>query len=73
MGIYATAYMWQTIMGSRTGCPGVSKFQLWYAHYDNSASFSDFSAFGGWTKPNIKQYKGDTTLCGAGVDLNFYP
>lgn len=73
VGIYATSYMWQTIMGAKNACPGVSNFQLWYAHYDNSASFSDFSSFGGWSKPNIKQYKGDTTLCGAGVDLNFYP
>ena len=71
--IYATAYMWQTIMGGRNACPGVASQQLWYAHYDGSPSFSDFGAFGGWNKPNIKQFVGDTTLCGAGVDKNFYP
>ena len=65
--------MWQSIMGSNNACPGVANVQLSYAHYDGSASFSDFKAFGGWTKPAIKQYKGDTTLCGAGVDLNYYP
>ena len=65
--------MWQTIFGSLTACPSVASQQLWYAHYDNSPSFSDFAAFGGWTKPNIKQFQGDTTLCGAGVDKNFYP
>jgi hypothetical protein len=73
VGIYASQYMWQTIMGSQKACGGVAGQQLWYAHYDNSPSFSDFVAFGGWTKPHIKQYKGDTTLCGAGVDLNFHP
>lgn len=70
--VYATAYMWQTIMGSRNACPSAASQQLWYAHYDNNPSFSDFSAFGGWSKPAIKQYVGDTTLCGAGVDKNFY-
>jgi hypothetical protein len=71
-GIYATQYMWQTIMGSAKGCPGAASQQLWYAHYDNNPSFSDFAPFGGWSRPNIKQYQGDTTLCGAGVDKNFY-
>jgi hypothetical protein len=64
--------MWQTIMGSFTACPQAASQQLWYAHYDNSPSFSDFAAFGGWTKPAIKQFQGDTTLCGAGVDKNYY-
>ncbi len=71
-GIYATRYMWQSIFGSFTACPSAASQQLWYAHYDNSPSFSDFAAFGGWTKPAIKQFVGDTTLCGAGVDKNFY-
>lgn len=71
--IYATLYMWQTIMGGRNACPAAASAQLWYAHYDNNPSFSDFASFGGWSKPNIKQYAGDTTLCGAGVDKNFYP
>ncbi len=60
-------------MGSLKGCPAAASQQLWYAHYDNNPSFGDFVAFGGWTKPNIKQFQGDTTLCGAGVDRNYYP
>ena len=72
-GIYASAYQWQTIFGSRNACPSAASQQLWYAHYDNSPSFSDFSSFGGWSKPNIKQFAGDVTLCGAGVDKNYYP
>lgn len=43
-----------------------------YAHYDGKPSFSDFRPFGGWSKPAIKQYAGDKTECGAGVDLNYY-
>lgn len=66
--------MWQTIVGSRTGCTSAaSSAQLWYAHYDKSPSFSDYLQIGGWSKPNIKQFQGDTTLCGAGVDKNYYP
>lgn len=71
-GIYSNYYMWESIMGSAKACPGVANVPLWYAHYDNLAAFSDFKPFGGWTKPNMKQYKGDTVACGAGVDLNFY-
>jgi hypothetical protein len=73
LGIYATAYMWQSIFGSRNACPSVASQQLWYAHYDGSASFSDFSAFGGWTKPTIKQFQGTNSLCGASIDKNYYP
>ena len=71
-GIYSSYYMWESIMGSAAACTSQSGTSLWYAHYDGSPSFSDFRSFGGWTKPSIKQYVGDTTLCGAGVDLSFY-
>ena len=73
VGIYASSYMWQTIFKTRTACPDTAKHELWYAHYDGKATFSDFSSFGGWSKPHMKQYQGDTTLCGAGVDKNYYP
>jgi hypothetical protein len=73
VGIYASSYMWQSIMGGVHNCPGVASAPLWYAHYDNSPSWSDFKAFGGWTKPAIKQFQGTTTLCGASVDKNYYP
>ena len=71
-GIYSSYYMWESIMGTAGSCTGLGGVSLWYAHYDGNPSFSDFRQFGGWTKPNIKQYAGDTTLCGAGVDLSFY-
>ncbi|ELR21707.1 glycosyl hydrolase [Acanthamoeba castellanii str. Neff] len=53
VGIYTSQYQWSSIMGSWTGA---SRFPLWYAHYDNNPSFSDFSPFGGWNQPAIKQY-----------------
>lgn len=71
-GVYSSEYMWEQIMGSRTACTGPSKVDLWYAHYDHSASFSDYRQIGGWSSPSIKQYVGDTSECGVGVDRNFY-
>jgi len=73
VGIYASATMWQSIMGSKTACHGVSSHELWYAHYDGKPAFSDFAEFGGWTKPTMKQYQGDVTMCGAGIDKNYKP
>jgi len=69
VGVYTSKSQWDPIMGAYSGG---SRYPVWYAHYDNWASFDDFRAFGGWTKPSIKQYKGDTVLCNAGVDLNVW-
>lgn len=69
-GVYASQYQWSAIMGD--SYTGGSSHQLWYAHYDNDPSFSDFSPFGGWSRPSIKQYSADRSICGAGVDLNYY-
>jgi hypothetical protein len=49
----------------------VSSLLIRYAHYDGSASFSDFKSFGGWAKPFAKQYQGTTTQCSTGVDKNW--
>jgi hypothetical protein len=65
--------MWQNIFGSKTACNTLSSHELWYAHYDGKTSFEDFSSFGGWTKPFMKQYLGTSSLCGAGVDKNYHP
>ena len=68
-GIYTSRSQWDPITGGTTqfGAPA-----LWYAHYDGSPSFSDFAPFGGWSHPSIKQFAGTTSLCGAGIDKNFY-
>ncbi|GAM21124.1 hypothetical protein SAMD00019534_042990, partial [Acytostelium subglobosum LB1] len=70
VGVYTSSSQWEPIMGDWSG--GAS-FPLWYAHYDGSPSFDDFSPFGGWSTPAIKQYNGDVTVCGLGVDQNYYP
>jgi len=69
IGIYTSASQWSPIMGTSSA---FSSYPLWYAHYDNSASFSDFKSFGGWTHPAMKQYVGDATQCGVGVDKNYF-
>ena len=73
-GIYASHYMWTEIMGSASACTNYNQVAMWYAHYDGKDNMDDYPglAYGGWTKANVKQYKGTTTLCNAGVDLSFY-
>jgi len=71
LGIYTNLNNWRSIVGE--GWAGASHLPLWYAHYDNAPNFNDFVAFGGWTKPTIKQYAGDAVQCGVDVDLNWYP
>lgn len=70
-GVYASSSQWAALFGSTTYSYKAGVYPLWYAHYDNNPSFSDFSAFGGWGSPTIKQYKGDTTLCSFAVDENY--
>lgn len=71
VGIYASHYMWISIMGSATNCPDFTNVPLWYAHYDHVPSFTDFQGFGNWKTPAVKQYAGTTNMCGGSVDLNF--
>lgn len=70
VGIYTSESQWGPITGGAELFPSLP---LWYAHYDNNPSFSDFAPFGGWSKPSIKQYEGNVNLCGAGIDKNYYP
>lgn len=72
-GVYSSATMWQSIFGSTSACATASSAPLWYAHYDNVQSFSDFKAFAGWTQPKMKQFAGDVTLCSADIDKNWHP
>ncbi|KAL1918876.1 uncharacterized protein VTP21DRAFT_2898 [Calcarisporiella thermophila] len=70
VGVYASKSQWDPIVGN---WDGMKSYPLWYPHYDNDKSFNDFKPFGGWTKPYMKQFKGTTTLCSSGVDLNYLP
>jgi GH25 family lysozyme M1 (1,4-beta-N-acetylmuramidase) len=73
MGIYSSAYMWGSIMGDGCTVGADNGIPLWYAHYDQNPSFSDFSSFGGWTSPNIKQYWDSVGICGINADADWYP
>jgi len=69
VGIYSSASQWSVIMGPSAA---FAKYPLWYAHYDDAATFGDFKPFGGWTFPTMKQFTGDTTRCDISVDINFF-
>jgi len=74
IGVYSSQYEWETVMGSAGACTDLTSYPLWYAHYDNDPSFSDYPsyAFGGWKTPAMKQYEGDVTLCSFDVDEDYY-
>jgi hypothetical protein len=69
-GVYSSTNEWTTIFGSTSFVYG-NDLPLWYPHYDNNPSFSDFKSFGGWTTPHAKQYAGDATVCGSDADKNY--
>ena len=73
IGLYSSYYNWELIFDSVTNCVDLTDYPIWYAHYDDDASFSDWDTygFGGWDTPSMKQYVGDDTLCTAGVDKNY--
>jgi len=70
IGVYTSASQWSPICGTWTG---LSKYPVWYAHYDHVPTFADWKPFGGWGKPNTKQYEGDVTQCGVSLDKNWRP
>ncbi len=71
VGIYSSEGEWGQTVGS--DCTSFSSYPLWYAHYDDSPSFSDSWAysFGGWSSPAMKQYN-DQGPC-VNVDVDWYP
>ena len=69
-GVYSSASQWSAIFGSTSYCFGQG-LRLWYAHYDDNPSFSDYTEFGCWKYPVLKQYEGTTTLCSQSVDMNW--
>lgn len=66
--------MWNQILGDRNACPNFTKYPLWYAHYDSQPVFDDWntSKFAGWTVPTIKQYNGDSVICGSTMDVDYF-
>ena len=69
LGIYTSNSQWSPIAG---GSSQFASYPLWYPHYDSNPSFSDFSSFGGWNSPSVKQYQGTSYQCDVGLDMNYY-
>jgi GH25 family lysozyme M1 (1,4-beta-N-acetylmuramidase) len=70
VGIYSSHYEWGLVMGDWAGLSG---YPCWYADYDGATNFNDFEAYGGWSRPSIKQYDGDVSVCGLDLDEDWYP
>lgn len=70
VGVYTNRRNWATVVGESDE---FADLPVWYAHYDNNASFDDWNDFGGWTKPAIKQFADGPTICGMILDHNWQP
>jgi len=70
VGVYTSKSQWIPIVGSWTGA---SHLDLWYADYDGVPTFGDFTAFGGWSKPYMKQFTDQGAKCGVSYDINWRP
>lgn len=72
VGIYSSNYEWGATTGGSTS---FTAYPLWYAHYDNNPSFSDWSyeQFGGWANPSIKQFTDNGPSCYGNLDQDWYP
>jgi len=69
-GVYTNKNQWSSIMGDWGSSWGSLK--LWWAYWDESASWSGWAPFAGWSSPTIKQYAGDKSLCGMSIDKDYY-
>lgn len=73
VGIYSSANNWNLIFQD-TSYDCCSSLPIWFARYDNNPDpNSGFIPFGGWSTPTAKQFAGDSTVCGADVDLSTFP
>ena len=67
-GIYTSASKWQEIMGDSAAFSGEPLWDAWFGH----EQIGDFAVYGGWSRCEMRQYQGTTTLEGVNVDLNVY-
>jgi len=69
LGVYSSAPNWNAIFGEKYTAAKTDL--LWYANNNGEQNFNDFTPFGGWTKPAVKQYTNSTSVCGVHAGLNF--
>ena len=72
VGVYSSVYEWGQTVGDGCRAGHDAGLPLWYAHYDGRQTFSDFTSFGGWTKPAMKQYADHVGYCGINSDADWY-
>lgn len=74
VGIYSDKEKWTQIFGNEDFCREFVNYPLWYSHHDQDPSFNDwtFYRFGGWTKPSLKQYDKDISLCDCMINSNYF-
>jgi hypothetical protein len=64
VGVYSSRYWWNSIVGSSCTAGNDAVADLWYANWNGAKNFTDFTPFGGWTQPIMKQYSDSVDLCG---------
>ena len=75
-GIYANHNGWSSTVGLDCQLQGEYSLSLWYAHYDkDGSSCSDFTPFGGWDTPSMKQFTDkpstpELAACGINADTS---
>jgi GH25 family lysozyme M1 (1,4-beta-N-acetylmuramidase) len=73
VGVYSSTYEWGRTVGEACTAGADAGVPLWYAHYDGWKSFGDFSPFGGWHHPTLKQYGDSVGICGLSADADWMP
>jgi len=70
VGVYTNQNEWAQVTGS---AGGFGELPIWYAHYDNNPSYSDWHSFCGWGNPHMKQYRDTSSVgCYSNVDMDWY-
>ncbi len=69
LGILSSKYEWDENLGE--DYDGASSKGLMYKSLDKDPSFKGYKTFGGWRKPEAKQYQAAATLCSLKVDLAY--
>ncbi|MFD9456691.1 GH25 family lysozyme [Streptomyces sp. NPDC059985] len=71
LGIYTSASQWNPIFGEDFTV--ARDLPLWYADDDGVPSFNGFDRFGGWARPDMKQYSGGQRMFGVEINSNWSP
>ncbi|KAL4487169.1 hypothetical protein ABPG72_017888 [Tetrahymena utriculariae] len=69
IGLYTSQHYWP-IMCNTTA---FSDLQLWYPRWDNQTNFNDFTPFGGFANPVMKQFYNDVQICCTNTDVDWKP